>query len=151
MNNENEQPLHILLADDDEGDRLLFNVAFSELEIKSVVHTVNSGMQLMEWLNKKNIRLPDLLFIDLNMPPKNGLECLREIKSNEKFKDVFIAIYSTSDNEPDMEKTFHTGANVYITKPNDFNVLKKVLEKAVEKASKYQDPRMIRENFLLRI
>lgn len=147
----NIEPFHILLADDDEGDRLIFKVAFSELKIKTVVQTVNNGTQLMEWLNMKDIPTPYLLFLDLNMPSKNGLECLKEIKSNEKLKDVFIAIYSTSDNEKDMEETFRHGANIYITKPTDFNMLKQVLEKAVKTSSKYQDPTRIRENFLLRI
>ena len=147
----NNEPIHILLADDDEGDRLLFKVAFSELKTKTVVRTVNNGIQLMEWLNKKDILLPYLLFLDLNMPPKNGLECLKDIKSNEKLQDVFIAIYSTSDSEKDMEETFRNGANVYITKPNDFNKLKQVLEKAVQTAYTYQDTTLNRENFLLKI
>jgi CheY-like chemotaxis protein len=147
----NNEPIHILLADDDEGDRLLFKVAFSELKMKTVVRTVNNGIQLMEWLNKKDIPLPYLLFLDLNMPPKNGLECLKDIKSNKKLKDIFIAIYSTSDSEKDMEETFRNGANVYITKPNDFNTLKQVLEKAVQTASTYQDTTLNRENFLLKI
>jgi CheY-like chemotaxis protein len=147
----NNEPFHILLADDDEGDRLLFKEAFSELKIKTVVRVVNNGIQLMEWLNKKDITLPYLLFLDLNMPPKNGLDCLKEIKSNEKLKDVFIAIYSTSDSEKDMEQTFRNGANIYITKPNDFNKLKQVLEKAVQTAYTYQDTTLNRENFLLKI
>lgn len=146
-----KEPLYILLADDDESDRLLFTEAFAELKIKTMVRTVNNGIELMEWLTKENIRLPHLLFLDLNMPRKNGLECLKEIKSNEKLKDVFVAIYSTSDNKKDMEETFLNGANVYITKPDNFNKLKKVLEKAVMTAFQYQDQSMIRENFLLRI
>ena len=73
-------PLHILLADDDESDRLLFTEAFAELKLKTIVHTVNDGIQLMEWLNRENKRLPHLIFLDLNMPRKNGLECLIEIK-----------------------------------------------------------------------
>ena len=144
-------PLHILLADDDENDRLLFKDAFLELKIKTIVRTVNNGIQLMEWLNRKNIRLPDLLFLDLNMPRKNGLECLKEIKSNEKLKGISISIYSTSDNEKDIEETFLNGANVYITKPNNFSKLKQVLEKVVMKTFQYQDQAMKRENFLLRI
>lgn len=147
----NIEPLQILLADDDEGDRLIFKVAFSELKIKTVVHTVNNGIQLMEWLNKKDIHLPFLLFLDLNMPPKNGLECLKEIKSIEKFKDIFIAIYSTSDSEKDMEETFNNGANVYITKPSDFSKLKQVLDKALRTASTYQDTTLKRELFLLKV
>lgn len=147
----NKEPFHILLADDDEGDRLLFKVAFSELKIKTVVSTVNNGIQLMEWLNTSDAPLPYILFLDLNMPQKNGLECLKEIKKNKKFDDVLIAIYSTSDNENDIEETFYHGANVYITKPNDFTNLKQVLEKAVTTASQYREPGMIKENFLLKI
>ena len=108
----------------------------------------------MESLNMESMesnRLPHLLFLDLNMPLKNGLECLKEIKSDEKLKDIFISIYSTSGNEKDIEETFLNGANVYLTKPDDFNMLKKVLEKAVMTAYLYQDKSMERENFLLRV
>ena len=147
----NNKPLHILLADDDEGDRLIFKEAFSELKIKTIVHTTNNGNELMAYLTKKNAPLPHLIFLDLNMPGKNGLECLKEIRSNEKLKDISIAIYSTSDNEKDMEETFRNGANVYITKPNDFNMLKEVLEKAVMTAYQYQDQSMKKENFLLKV
>jgi CheY-like chemotaxis protein len=147
----NKEPFHILLADDDEADRLLFKDAFSELTIKTIVHTVNNGVQLMEWLNRKNIRLPHLLFLDLNMSPKNGLQCLKEIRNNEKLKDISIAIYSTSDNEKDIEETFHNGANIYISKPIDYNILKQILEKAVITTNQYQDQSMKRDNFLLRI
>jgi len=144
-------PLHILLADDDEGDRLLFKEAFEELKIKTIVHTVNNGMQLMDYLTKKNTPLPHLLFLDLNMPRKNGLECLKEIKSNKNLKDISIAIYSTSASEKDIEETFRNGANVYIKKPSDFNMLKQVLDKAVRAAYQYQEPPFNRANFLLRI
>jgi CheY-like chemotaxis protein len=144
-------PLHILLADDDETDRLLFKEAFEELEIKTVVHTVNNGEQLMNYLNDKDAVLPDLLFLDLNMPRKSGLECLKEIRSCKKLKDISIAIYSTSGSEKDIEATFLGGANIYINKPNDFNILKQVLENAVITAYQYQDEFFRKENFLLRI
>lgn len=143
--------LHLLLADDDEADRLLFVEAFSELRIATVVSTVNSGVQLMERLNAEDVDLPDLIFLDLNMPGKSGLQCLKEIKDNPKLKDIFIAIYSTSDNENDMEETFHNGANIYITKPAEFNVLKLVLEKAVVTTYHCREESMKRENFFLKI
>jgi len=144
-------PYHILLADDDEGDRLLFTDAFSELKITTVVKTVNDGVELMDQLKRNDVRLPHLLFLDLNMPPKNGLECLKEIKSIEKLQNIFVAIYSTSNNEKDIEDTFLNGANVYITKPADYKELKQVLEKAVKTAFLYQDKSMNRENFFLRV
>jgi len=144
-------PLHIILADDDEADRLIFTEAFSELKIQTIVSTVNSGVQLMERLNKKKSILPHLIFLDLNMPGKNGLQCLNEIRSDAKLKDIFIAIYSTSSSDKDMEETFNNGANMYITKPSDYDALKKVLEKAVMTTFQFQDKSMNRENFLLRI
>ena len=144
-------PIHILLAEDDKSDRLLFIEAFSELEIKTVVNTVNNGVELMEWLHTESNRLPHLLFLDLNMPRKSGIECLKEIRNDQRLKDLSVAIYSTSDNQKDMDETFRNGANVYITKPNNFQKLKSVLEKAVMTAYQYQDESMKRENFILRI
>lgn len=147
----NNKPYHILLADDDESDRVLFKEVFSELSIKTIVNTTNNGIELMAYLDDENSKLPDIIFLDLNMPRKNGLECLKEIRSNEKLKDISIAIYSTSADEKDMEETFINGANVYITKPNDYNILKQVLERAVMSSYLYKDESMKRENFLLRI
>jgi CheY-like chemotaxis protein len=145
------KPIQILLADDDEADRLLFREAFEELRIRTVVHTVNNGVQLMEYLSDAQNPLPDLLFLDLNMPRKNGMECLKEIRSTPALKDISVAIYSTSSSEKDMRETFYNGANVYIHKPNDFNTLKEVLHKAVLSANVYLEPPFKKENFLLRI
>lgn len=145
------EPYIILLADDDEGDRVLFTEAFSELKIETVVHTVNDGIELMEWLNHDDNPLPHFLFLDLNMPKKNGIECLIEIRNSKKLKDILVAIYSTSDNENDIEETFLHGANVYIAKPNDFNVLKDLLYKAVSASLMYDGNTFNRQNFLLRI
>jgi CheY-like chemotaxis protein len=144
-------PIRILLADDDEADRLLFNEAFKEMKIKTIVHTVNDGVELMDYLSKKDGPLPHLLFLDLSMPRKNGLECLIEIRRNKLFKDLSIAIYSTSASEKDIEETYLNGANVYVNKPNDFTTLKQVLEKAVMATHLYQEPPFNKDLFLLRI
>jgi CheY-like chemotaxis protein len=147
----NNEPLRILLADDDEADRLLFKEAISELKIKTVVHSVNDGVDLMEALAVENQPLPQLLFLDLNMPRKDGMECLKEIRANDKYNDISIAIFSTSGADDDMEETFLNGANVYIHKPNDFGSLKKLLERAVQVTYIYQEPPFSKENFLLKI
>lgn len=146
----NTPPYLILLADDDEGDRTIFIEAFSEIKIKTTVRTVNDGEELMKWLNDEGNPLPHFLFLDLNMPRKNGLDCLREIRSIEKLKDIFIAIYSTSGNEKDVDETFALGANVYITKPSDFNELKQILYKAVSATILYEGDTFNRKSFLLR-
>lgn len=146
-----QEPIKVLLADDDEGDRLIFKEAFSEIKIKTEVVTLNNGIQLMDYLNKTENPLPDILFLDLNMIPKNGLESLKEIKSDERFNEIFIAIYSTSNSEKDVEETFLNGANIYIAKPHDFNALKQLLYKAVSSIMIYQGGNFNRNNFLMRI
>lgn len=146
------EPIKIILADDDESDRLNFVEAFEELKIKSAVQTYNDGVELMDYLTEQHpSQLPYLLFLDLNMPRKNGLECLKEIRDNEKYRDVIIAIYSTSSSEKDIDETFISGANVYIKKPNTFGLLKEILEKVVKAASIYRDPPFNKSNFIFKI
>ena len=147
----NNEQIHILLAEDDEADRLLFSETLDELEIKPILHTVNNGVELMAYLNKKNVQLPHIVFLDLNMPRKNGLECLKEIRNNDKLKSISIAIYSTSVNENDMDETFRYGANVYISKPNNINMLRQLFFKAVAATHLYQGEPIYRANFFLRV
>lgn len=147
----NKEYIHIILADDDEDDRLFFTDAFEELKISTKVQTYNDGSELMEYLNSEDAILPEILFLDLNMPKKNGIECLKEIKANDKFSDIAIAIYSTSSSEEHIEETFVTGANIYIKKPNDFDTLKKVLSDVVTINWQYQTSGLNKDNFLLRI
>ncbi len=143
--------IHIILADDDEDDRIFFKDAFDELKITTKVNTYNDGVELMNHLNQEDILLPNVLFLDLNMPRKNGMECLKEIKSNSRFKDIAVAIYSTSSSEEDIENTFVLGANIYIKKPSDFNELKKTLSQVVTINWQYQTSGLNIDNFLLRL
>lgn len=131
MMSKDQSFLNIMLADDDEDDRNFFNDAMKELKIKNNLTVFKDGKDLMDYLNATDTVLPHILFLDLNMPCKSGNECLKEIRSNPKFKDISIAIYSTSSSEKDIEDTFIDGANIYIKKPNDFSKLKKVLKEVV--------------------
>lgn len=126
-----QDSIHILIADDDEDDRAFFNEAINELKMNSELTLFKDGKDLMEYLKLPNIKLPHILFLDLNMPFKNGFECLKEIRANNRYKDISIAIYSTSSSEKDIEDTFIEGANIYIKKPNDFTELKKIIKDVV--------------------
>ncbi len=141
--------VHVLLADDDEDDRLFFRDAFKEIRIKTVVEIVNDGVELMDYILKPDIELPHVLFLDLNMPRKTGMECLIEIKKIEQLKNIAIAIYSTSASEEDIEDTFVKGANVYIKKPSDFATLRKLLEEVIKMNWQYHTSGLNRDNFLL--
>ena len=147
----NDNYINVVLADDDEDDRLFFSEAFEELKIKTRVSTFNDGVFLMDYFNSEDAILPEVLFLDLNMPRKSGLECLKELRANEKFKDIAIAIYSTSSSEEDVENTFVLGANIYIRKPSDFKSLKKVLSDVVTLNWQYHTNGLNKDNFLLRL
>lgn len=143
--------INICLADDDEDDRLFFTDAFDELKINTKVSTFNDGVELMNHLNHCDTILPNILFLDLNMPKKNGVECLLEIKQNEKLNDIAVAIYSTSSSEEHIEETFINGANIYIKKPSDFDTLKKILSEVVTINWQYHTSGLNKDNFLMRM
>jgi len=147
----NHDALYLLIADDDDDDRLFFKEAIEASKVKTVLTMVNDGVELMNYLTKPEIHLPNLVFLDLNMPRKSGIECLIEIRNNNKFKDLSIAIYSTSAMEKDIEETFIKGANIYIKKPNDFQVLKNILAKVITINWQYHTSGLNKENFILNI
>jgi CheY-like chemotaxis protein len=126
-----QDPMHILLADDDEDDRAFFSEAIMELKMDNKLTLFTNGNDLMDYLVLPDIKLPHILFLDLNMPGKTGIDCLKEIRATNRFKDVSVAIYSTSSSEKDIEDTFIEGANIYIKKPNDFSTLKKVIKEVI--------------------
>lgn len=140
--------LHILLAEDDQDDRLFFKDAFDEVKIKHSLTMFEDGIELMGYLHDTDV-LPHIIFLDLNMPGKSGLECLKEIRSNNRLRDISIAIYSTSSSNANIEDTFIAGANIYIKKPNDFNALKKILSEVIYINWQYVTDGLNRENFML--
>jgi len=146
-----ELTTHVLLADDDKDDREDFIEAFKSLKMQTELQVVKNGAELMTYLNDPSLRLPHLLFLDLNMPKKSGRECLIEIKKIERLKNLTVAIYSTSSSEKDIEDTFMNGANVYIKKPAHLTVLKKVISQILTINWQYQTSGLNRDNFLLQL
>lgn len=149
--NVGKQILNIALADDDEDDRLFFQEAIDDISIRTKLSLFNDGQELMDYLNLPNIILPNLVFLDLNMPIKNGMQCLKEIRSNTALSKVCIAIYSTSCSEKDIEDTFVNGANIYLNKPNNFSKLRESIEKVLQINWQYHTSNLNRDNFLLRL
>lgn len=146
-----KEPIYILLADDDEDDRDFFRDALEELKMNTIVTFVNDGSELMQYLEDPENMLPHIIFLDLNMPLKGGMDCLREIRANERLRHLSVAIYSTSASDEHIEETFVRGANVYIRKPNDFATLKKVLHEVISVNWQYHTSALNKENFLFSI
>ncbi len=123
---------NILLADDDEDDLFMFQEALKEIGAATSLVTASDGEQLMDALNELNGNLPDVLFLDLNMPRKNGFQCLLEIRQNEKFSALRTIILSTSYQEDVIESLYRNGADHYIRKPTEFNELKMIIERVLK-------------------
>jgi CheY-like chemotaxis protein len=146
-----ELPIHVLLADDDKEDRDDFIEAFKSIQMNTKVHIVKDGMELMDQLNDISLPLPDLLFLDLNMPKKSGLECLREIKKIDRLKNLTVVIYSVSTSDKMIEDSFVHGANVYIKKPAHLTVLKKILANVLTINWQYHTSGLNRDNFVMQL
>lgn len=141
--------IQLLLADDDKDDCDLFREALDELPVTADLSTVHDGEQLMQLLSKKK-PLPQLLFLDLNMPRKNGFECLSEIKKNDALKDLPVVIFSTSYDRDIVNLLYTKGAHFYISKPNEFDKLKDVIHQALSSVAQNDTIQPQRENFELR-
>ena len=131
----NIKQLNILLADDDEDDRYFFDRALKEIPISTCLTTVYDGEQLMNYLSENSENLPDVLFLDINMPRKNGFNCLSEIKHNKTLQDINVVMFSTTNSQDAITMLFKGGAQVYIHKPNDFKQLIEVINHALPIAS----------------
>jgi CheY-like chemotaxis protein len=119
---------HLLLADDDDDDRMLFQEALREVSRDTRLTMAIDGEQLMEVLDALLPERPTVLFLDLNMPRKNGFACLEELRQRESFKDMPIVVLSTSDDVATIDMLHRSGASHYISKPPSFEVLKAVVE-----------------------
>ena len=112
--------ISVLFADDDPDDRDLFEEAVAELHANIELNLFKDGVQLMEFLNKKDCVLPDIIFLDLNMPVKDGKECLREIRENNALMNIPVVIYTTTNSVKDVDETFSLGANLFARKPTSY-------------------------------
>ncbi len=133
----------ILLADDDTDDCLLFKDALDQLPVSAQLTTVHNGEQLMLLLNKNECP-PDILFLDLNMPRKNGFDCLKEIRQNKNLDSLAVIPISTSIEQDTVTMLYKNGAQHYIRKPNDFSQLKNLIQNGITQVAK-----SLKENLVL--
>mgnify|MGYP000394968009 CR=1 FL=1 len=118
----------IVLAEDDEDDRFLFRQAVGQLKAEVNLRIMDNGEKLLEYLSRLEPEdLPHMIFLDLHLPKKNGIQCIRELRSNRKYNNIPIIMFTTSGLPPDVEASAKLGANMYIRKYDNFNTLVKTL------------------------
>jgi CheY-like chemotaxis protein len=140
---------NVFLADDDADDRMFFADALKKVTIPTHLTLANDGLELMSNLETViEPPPPDVIFLDLNMPRKNGFQCLEEIRNTKKLKNIPIVIFSTTANDDAVNKTYQHGANHYICKPHSFEILVKAIE-TVLSIEMWQKPQPSKEKFVL--
>jgi len=129
------KPITILIADDDEDDRLLAEDALRENRLVNDLRFVEDGEELMDYLKQRGkfsdpnqAPKPGLILLDLNMPRKDGREALEEIKSDEQLRRIPVVILTTSKAEEDILNTYDLGVNSFITKPVTFDGLVELMQ-----------------------
>ncbi|TYK65090.1 response regulator [Colwellia echini] len=135
MHSNKGKPITILMADDDEDDRILTQDALQESRVRNTLHCVEDGVELLEYLRRegkfsdpKTSPRPGLILLDLNMPRKDGREALKEIKADPELKNIPVVILTTSGQEEDKIKGYNLGAASFITKPVNFEGLVELMK-----------------------
>jgi two-component system, response regulator len=126
MHSDKDRPV-IVVAEDDPAHRLLTVKAFRKALLRNPIHEVEDGDELMDYLLRRGkyagqpaLAHPMVILLDLNMPRKNGLEALAEIKGNPRLRRIPVIVLTTSEEEQDIVRAYDLGANSFITKPVDF-------------------------------
>ena len=129
------QPIEIFYIDDDADDVEIFTEA-----VKTIEDTIPSKITLITFFEgevflktiKKKLPQNGIIFLDINMPVKNGFQVLTEIRANENLKNIPVIMYSTSSNGLSVDKSYELGANLYAIKPRSFEVLKDIIKKVLD-------------------
>ncbi|HEY3914579.1 MAG TPA: response regulator [Verrucomicrobiae bacterium] len=118
-------PIQILLVEDNLGDIRLTEEALKDAKVHTLLSVARDGVEAMAFLRKTgkfaDSPTPDIILLDLNLPKMNGLEVLKEIKTDESLLKIPVVVITSSKAEEDVAKSYHLHANCYITKPIDFN------------------------------
>jgi CheY-like chemotaxis protein len=144
-------PLSLMLADNDTDDCHFFKQALVGFNLETALSVVHDGEKLMEYLNQENGVIPDVLFLDLNMPRKNGQECLEEIRKNKKLDLLPVIIFSTSYEQDVVNLLYTNGAQYFIRKPPEFSQFKKIIQHTLTSLTELGIADKSREGFVLTI
>ncbi|MDQ1689752.1 MAG: hypothetical protein QOK42_2727 [Frankiaceae bacterium] len=119
------RPIEVLLVEDDPGDVLMTQEAFKDYKIANKLSVVTNGEDALAYLRKQgrfaDVRSPDLVLLDLNLPRRDGREVLRDVKGDPDLRRIPVVVLTTSDAEEDVFASYDLHANAYVRKPVDFD------------------------------
>jgi len=122
----------LLIVDDDADDREMFADAINEVDPRLECLVASNGEEAMSMMNSQSSKIPDLIFLDLNMPRMNGKQCLAAIKKSKDLQHIPVIIYTTTKRREDEKETKQMGAAAFLTKPNSFEGICRAISLALE-------------------
>lgn len=134
----------IVLADDDKDDHDFFRSALLEIDPAKKLHVVTDGVQLLDLLKHY---VPDLIFLDLDMPCKNGLECLREIRTHSTLCNLPVVVFSSTSRPANIATAYEMGGNLFFIKPSNFHELVDAVRSIL--SMDWSDPMAVKEKYLI--
>ena len=144
-----ERTIHILLVDDNLNEHFFFKHALVQVSRPIKFEALEGGIELLDYFKDDQKPLPDILFLDINMPLKNGKECLSALRSDSRFDKVPVVMYSTSDAQRDIDETYALGADLYVRKPNGMEALRAMISSVIFLYDKNELKQADKERFLL--
>lgn len=146
----NKEYLNVILADHDEGNLVLFRNILQEFKIQVKVKTFFNGRELMDHLNE-HILVPEVVFMNYHLPMKNALQCLGEIKADQKFDPMTTIVYAESLSADEEEYVFVTGANIFMKKPDNYTDMKKNVTDVISVTWQYHTSGLNKNNFIMKV
>ena len=147
--NRKKEKLRMILADDLSEEHVIFRKILQSLEFMEVeLLSCHSALELEDFLAVPGQTPPHIIFLDMHMPGKNGMECLKGIRSNDKYKHIPIAMYSMSADETVIGNCLGAGANIFITKPRELKALKDTLREVLKSCMQYHSMSLNFETFV---
>lgn len=131
---------NIIFIDNDEEDRMIFKDTLFHLYPRIIYNDFSGADEVLDYLSHDFIILPDLVFLDINMPGKDGFHVLKSLKKSERLKEIPVIMFSTSSEKNDMQKASKLGALGYAVKPSLLSDLEKIMDVAINKLVYSSEP-----------
>ena len=121
-----EEELNVVMAEDDNDDFEILADAISKVPVKILLSRAEDGVVLMKLIHEK---IPDLLFLDIILPQRDGRDCIREIRSDKKFDGLPIIVYTSLKDLETVEFCYRWGTNIYVHKPQSYSDIAEIVRK----------------------
>ncbi|MCT2407087.1 response regulator [Chryseobacterium antibioticum] len=147
----NKEYLNVIAVDNDEGNILFFKNIFKDLKIGVKSQCFPDGGNLMQYLTSDGAIIPEVVFIKYDIPGKNCMECLGEIKADPRLSNIIIVVYMDQISENEIEDIFVNGANIFMRKPDSYEGLKKSLTEIITISWQYHTSGLNKDNFIMKV